>query len=297
MRISETRKGEIIVLGNAALWGFFPVVTILTYASLPPLLSLWGSIFFAMLTFGIILTWQKKWKAVKSPALWRDIFMGTFFSGFLYYIFTYWGLTRTSAGNAILIAQTETLFSFLFFHLWRKEEFSWINILGAFFMTIGAVIVLLPKGTPLNGGDFLVLLAAAVAPFGSYFQRKARRQVDSFVIMFWRSLMLLPIVGFTILIFKEHLAAIPLGYTLIFVAINGILLFGFSKVLWLESIHRISVAKANALGSFSPLITLIFAYLILRQIPKYWQLLALAPMVAGIYLLTLSDKNASKVLA
>jgi drug/metabolite transporter (DMT)-like permease len=56
--------------------------------------------------------------------------------------------------------------------------------------------------------------------------------------------------------------------------------------MWLEGIHRIAVTKALALGSISPVFTLIFAWLLLNQTPNVWQLTSLVPMIFGIFLLT-----------
>ena len=49
--------------------------------------------------------------------------------------------------------------------------------------------------------------------------------------------------------------------SLLFLVINGVLLLGVSKILWIEGIHRINVTKANALNSLGPLLTLLFAWL------------------------------------
>ena len=54
-------------------------------------------------------------------------------------------------------------------------------------MLLGALIVLLPNFYRFQWGDILILIAALIAPFGNFFQRRARRRVGSETIMFVRS--------------------------------------------------------------------------------------------------------------
>ena len=74
--------------------------------------------------------------------------------------------------------------------------------------------------------------------------------------------------------------------SVLFLFISGTILLGLSKILWIEGIHRISVAKANALNALGPLSTLFFAWLILKDVPTIWQLLAVAVVFPGVWLLT-----------
>ena len=70
-----------------------------------------------------------------------------------------------------------------------------------------------------------------------------------------------------------------------FLLINGFVVLGFSKILGLEGIHRISVTRAASIACFAPLFTLFFAYLILHQVPTIWQLSSIAPLLIGLVLL------------
>ena len=151
---------------------------------------------------------------------------------------------------------------------------------------IGAIIVLLPNATTLNIGDLLVIPGVILAPMGNDFQRRARSQVSSETIMFIRSALTVPIVfGLAFLLGQTFTLANASG-SLWFLLINGVLLLGFSKILWIEAIHRVSVTRANALSSITPIFTLFFAYIFLGQYPTLFQLASLIPFVLGLYLLT-----------
>jgi 4-amino-4-deoxy-L-arabinose transferase-like glycosyltransferase len=52
--MTEKQKGESIILLQTVIWGFFPIITVLTYAKLTGLASLSWSIVVTTIFFGII---------------------------------------------------------------------------------------------------------------------------------------------------------------------------------------------------------------------------------------------------
>ncbi len=216
----------------------------------------------------------------------RDILITTFILGIVYYLFYFFGLQYTSPGNASLIALTEVFFSFFFFNVWRKEYISFTHVVGSFLMLVGAFVVLYPNLHKFQIGDMLVLAAAFIAPFGNFFQRRARQQVASEAILFIRSLISAVVILAVAYFSRVNFSAISLEKSFIFLVVNGFFLLGLSKLLWIEGIHRINVAKANALGGFAPLLTLLFAWLLLGTLPTEFQLLSFAPMFFGVILLS-----------
>lgn len=284
------RAGDLSILAGAALWGIFPVITILSLRALAPLVVFGWSTAVAAVFFAAVVTARGKWREVADRSALKDIVWVIFFTGILYYLLTFVGLKYTSAGNASLIALTEIFFAYALFNVWHKEHFSGSHITGAALMIIGAAIVLYPNTTHFQIGDFLIIAAAAIAPFGNFFQRRARTKVSSETIMFVRS----AASGIVILVFaflagQAPLAALtPSGIFLL--VVNGIFLMGLAKIFWIEGIHRISITKANALNSVSPLITLLVAYVVLGNVPTVWQLSSFIPISLGIILLGKNSK-------
>jgi len=142
MKLDRERQGEFFILLQALLWSLFPVITILSYDRLPPLVSFGWSTFFASLSFGGVATARHRWREIADRSSLRDVLWTTFVLGVVYYCLVFVGLRYTSAGNASLIASTEMLFSFAFFHVWRREFISPRYLLGAALMLVGAFIVL-----------------------------------------------------------------------------------------------------------------------------------------------------------
>lgn len=293
MKLSRERKGETFIFAESTLWALFPVITILSFTNLSPLISLAGSIVFATIFFAAVLTIKKKWYELKNTSALGDILLATFFIGILFHLLYFFGLQKTSAGNASIIALTEIFFSYLFFHVFRKDYIPKEHIVGAVLMIIGAFIVLYPNLQGFKGGELLIMAGAFIAPFGNFFQQRARKKVSSETMMFIRSLISSIFIFFLILILKAPFSFPEIKNSLPLLLINGIFMLGLSKILWIEGIHRISVTKANALNSMSPLLTLLFAWVFLKDSPTIWQFLSFIPMFFGIILLGVKKNDHS----
>lgn len=290
----EQGKGEMAVLGETLLWSLFPVITVFTYASLSPFVSLAWSTVFATAFFAMCLTWRGKWKEVANRAVWLDIAWSALFIGVLHYGLVFLGLRYSTPGNVALVALTEILWSFLFFNVWKKERMTSGSLLGALLMAFGAAITIFRDfdGT-FNRGDLLVFLAMAVGPAGNHFQRKAHVHVGSETIMFLRSLMTLPVLFLAAFLFHEGNSE-GLHDAWGFLLVNGFFLLGLSKILWIEAIVRLPVVKALAISGISPLLTLFFSFVFLGQVPTAVQLLAFVPMFFGLILLTRPSRSATQ---
>ena len=286
MTISEKTKGELYVYLGAILWAFFPVITILSYRKLPSLISLAWSTFFSIFFFASVVSYKKTWAQLKNPLVWKYIFFIVLFIGVLFYCFYFTGLKTTSAGNSGIIALFEVFTSFLFFNLFKKEFISKEHIVGSVLMIFGAFVVLLPNFHAVQMGDFFILAATFFPPIGNYYQQKIRKIASSETIMFARSLITTPIIFILAFLLRQHVPIETIKLSLPYLLINGLLLFGLSKLFWIEAIHRISVTKGNALSSMTPFLTLIIAWIFLKQSPNLWQLVSLIPLVAGVLLLT-----------
>ena len=284
-RFSKAKQGELLIFSQAALWGLFPIITVFSYNSLPTLYSLVGSTFFAAIFFGVMLLIKGNWRDLAKVDAFRDILLSTLIIGIGYYLLTFFALKYTSPGNVSLVSLAEVFFSYVFFHLWKKEDLAIEHLIGCILMVAGVVIVLIPSAHAFNLGDALVLIGTVLTPVGNYFMRRARLSTSSEVIMFIRSSVVAVAVGGVALAVHGVPSAIAWKTSLPFLIVNGLLLMGFSKILWIEGIHRISVMKANALSSIAPLFTLLFVWWFMKTPPSPWQLLAFVPMFFGILLL------------
>ncbi len=290
MNISQEQKGEAAILSQAIMWGLFPVITAISYSFISPLVSLVFNTLFAAIFFAGMLTVKKRWQELKNSNALKYILFATLILGIIYYGLYFSGLRLTSPGNASIIALSEIFFGYLFFNIWKKEYFSGLHIFGTLLVVCGVLTILLPNRTGWNRGDLIIILASAIAPAGNYFMQKARKQVSSESIMFVRSFVTFIVMGAVCLTFRQLSPLADIKHVLPTLLFSGLILMGFSKILWIEGIHRISVTKAYVLGCLSPVFALLFAYLLQKQNPTWWQLLSFIPMFFGIVLLTHKTK-------
>lgn len=281
----EQRKGELLIFGGSFLGSFYPIIIVLTYTALSGIASLAWTTLFAAIMFGFVIIYRRRFAEFKDPRVWKLSGYATLLIGVLYYSLYFIGLQYTTPGNAAIIILFQTFTSFLFFQIYRKDLIPRQHLLGAGLMVVGAFVIVMGGFDDINIGDILILLAQFLAPVGNYFQQQARKIASSETILFLRSAF-----SALFLFVLMHFIGLNEGtstlYSVLPLLILIAVLSSFERVLWMEAIHRISVTKATALYTSMPFFTLIFAWIILRQIPTIWQFASLPFLIFGVLLLT-----------
>ena len=294
--LSAERTGELFVLAGVTLWGAFPILTKLSLNSITPIFSLALATLLSCLLFGPLVLFTGKAKFLLVRAAYLPILLVSLINGIGYYYFVFTGMALTSAGNSGIILLTEVFFSFVVLTIIGQEQFNREHFIGALFVVGGAVLALLPEliisdDWRIIKGDLLITLGCAIAPIGNIFTRKARQLVPSSVILLIRSLIAGPIL-LAIAMFQDSTpTSSAISSSLLVIALNGLISMGISKLLWVEAIHRISIPKAISLTSVCPAITLFLAFFILDEQPSWYQMLAIAPLMFGVFMLTRPVRN------
>lgn len=284
--MKEEHKGETFIFSGAIIWSLFPIITILSFKSVPSMVSLVISTFLSSICFLLVMLYKKRLYELKNLLLWKYTFGIAISLGVLYYAFYFFGLTKTTSGNASIISLFEVCTSYIFFHIIRREHFSFESKIGSVLMIVGAIIVLAPNFSSLNFGDLFILFATFCAPIGNLLQQKAKQISSTETTLFLRNIIAMPFLFVIAYMFGQNLQVAQIKESILFLIFNGVIILGFSRIFWIEGISRISVTKANALSSIAPLFTLFFAWIIFHQIPTIWQIMSLIPFFFGVLLLT-----------
>jgi len=285
--ISEKQKGELSIVGKVLLSSLFPVMTVLTVSVVSPLYAAAIGTGLSAIFFAIVLTARRTWSFPASRTDWMNVLLATFFIGIVFYSLVFIGYKYTSAGNGTVMSLMEVFFTFIIVNLLVKHErFVLTHALGAFLMAIGALFILLPKwsGT-INIGDLLIMLAAISAPVGNIFAQRARKRTSAEMLMMIRSVMSAFALFILAAIFESPPNLSALASAWLPLLITGFLILGLSKILFLEAIHRLSLAKTISLSAINIPMALLCAWIVLGQSPTGEQIAATLPMIGGMFLL------------
>ena len=168
----------------------------------------------------------------------------------------------------------------------KKEKFDRKHVFGVVLAIIGALIVLIPRADGFHTGDWIILGTVFLAPFGNWCQQQARKISSSETTLFLRHLLALPFLFVLVHLFGYSLEIGKIKDVIGWILLNSILIFGISKILWVEATHRMSVTKALAINSLNPVFTMLFSWMLLSQLPTSVQLISLPFLVASIIILT-----------
>lgn len=284
--MSEEKKGELYLAAEIALWSFFPILAHVLVAEMSPVLTAGISTLCAALFFIAWVTYKSEWMYMWN-APWKDMLLSTLCIGVLFYGILFVGASYTTAGNTAIFLLAQVFFAFLLLTVFVRLETAAISHwVGAGLMLVGALIVLYPHdGISVDVGSLIVAGSTVFAPIGNWYAKKATRIVSPAFLMMVRSVVagvVLTLVGCMF----EEVSAAAIGDAWLFLVVNGVVLFGVSKLLWLEAIRRMSISKATAIITVEPFITLVFAYLVLSEVPTIQQLAGALPLCVGVYIIT-----------
>jgi len=223
----------------------------------------------------------------------RDFLILTFivfFGSFLAPLSFMFGLNKTTAVNASLLLNTETLFTVLIALLVFKEKASGRSIIGILLILIGAAVISTEnfKEVELSKGilgNILIILAGLSWAIDNNLSKLLSVKRDLLLVTSLKGLF----GGGALLILASLIGIrfyIPLQ-SLPYILTVGAFSIGFSIVLFLFALREIGAMKTGAIFSTSSLIGALFAFLILGEsftaVKAFFGIL----MLFGVYLLSL----------
>ncbi|MBR9882862.1 MAG: DMT family transporter [Oceanospirillales bacterium] len=268
------------------MWGLLPVVSKQAYASIPVLVCAALSALVTALFFAAWLTLRGEWRELLCKEALASSLISGIGIGVLYYGLVFWGQSMVPASTTSVLLLMEVFFSMLLLRLMGHERLSRRQGVGGAVKVLGAVLVLAPDSLSFIGkGELILLVAVAIPPFANFHMQKARKLVGVGSILFLRSCISCAVLWLMALSFETLPSVTDMMSAAPWVLINGLLILGVSKILWVEAIHRIPISKAVSMNSISPLVTLAVAYWLLDERADWYQWLGCIPLSLGCWLL------------
>lgn len=289
--MQKEREGELLMLGLSVIESWFPILSILSMAYIGALHTYMYSLIIALFFFFILMFKRKRFSELKNRAAYKDLLLTSFFITTLF-TFVFIGMRYTTAGNMAVIIFLQLLFAFFYFNILANEKMDRLHLIGSVVMGVGAIIVLIPQELTLNKGDLFILAGAAIAPFANLYQKRARQFCSSETILTFRTVVGLPFIAALAYYLEPAVSYPAFIQALPYLLIIGIAVYVVSKIMWIEALHRVSITKVSAMMGLVPLMTVVFAFLFLGEVPSLKQGLGLIPILVGGYILTRPIKNA-----
>jgi len=291
--MTKEREGELLMGGLSILESWFPILSIVAISHIGALHTYAFSLFISLFFFVFLMLKKDLFNELKNRDAYKDLLLTSFYITTLFALM-FIGMQFTTAGNMSVIIFTQLFFSFLYFNVIKKEKIDFTHSVGAFIMGTGAIIILIPDDLTFNKGDLIILLAAAIAPIANFYSKRARKYCSSVTILGFRTIIALPIIAILAWTIEPKISQEALQNALPYLLIIGLVIFGISKILWMEALHRISITKVSAMIAFVPPMTLFFAFIYLDELPEFVQMLGIFPILIGGYLLTKPIKRILK---
>lgn len=283
--MTKEREGELLMVSLSILEAWFPILSIMAMSYVGALHTYMYSLVIAFFFYIAIMYKRDRFKELKNKAAYKDLLLTTFWITTIFTLI-FIGMRYTTAGNMAVIVFLQVLFSYFYFNILGKEKMDTMHLIGAIIMTIGALIILIPHDMNFNKGDWLILLASAMAPIVNLYQKRAREYCSAETILGFRTVVGFPFVALLAYLlepavsYENFISAFPY----IFLIATGI--YVVAKIMWIEALNSISITKLSAMLAVLPVFTLIFAYFYLDEIPEFRQVLGIIPVLVGGYLIT-----------
>lgn len=275
----------ILVLINAALTWFNPILTNLWTKTIPPIFFSVLVTFMAWIAWVLYLVYEWKIRELCEIKYYKYYFLISFFIIIIPSILFYTGTSMTSGLNSSFIPLTELIFTLIFTSfLWEKlskEKFFW-----SILILIGSFIIVYKWSLSFNYWDLLLVLSTVFYPIWNYYQKKIVNLVSPATILATRCLIWFVFLLIISLIFERNIdywTLISSNFLLIFAV--WFLVNWFGKIIWFEWFKRMEISKSVALVMTYPFFSLIALIVFFKLTPTLPQLFGSVIIFWWIYTL------------
>lgn len=277
--------GYLSAILASALFGAVPTIAKPVTSNISILLLSSMAYLIAALTFTPIIKKSKLSFTKKDYYILVTVAIcGAAIAPYLYFV----GLRQSSAVDTSLLSNAEIMFTVLFSLLFFKEKLKPIGFISAGLVLAGVVIVTtnIQFSESLfrpNIGHFLIIGATILWALDNNLSRILSVKIDTA-----RLVQLKSAIGGSVLLGITFLLQIPLGINPVqipYIILLSVFGFGGSLYFFLQSLKRIGTIETIMIFSSSSVFGLVFAAIFLHEQISLYQIIAIAIMLIGIFLI------------
>ncbi|KKW40107.1 hypothetical protein A2424_01440 [Candidatus Peribacteria bacterium RIFOXYC1_FULL_54_13] len=287
MVTKQERRAEAFVLGSAAIGGGFPIIANQAVRVFPAFAFAGMSAVVGACSHLLLLLVGRTQLPRISRQMWVDLMGVALCNSVFALVFIFLGTQYTSGINTALLMQSEMLFSFLVFTFLFGERAAKKEYAGAFLVFLGTVCILYNGSFAFNRGDLLIILGTVFYPFGNRFAKRALLHLPaSFILMFRCAVSAVVFLTLSVLFGDFSLRVLPAARTYWWlIVLYGVVVLVGSNLCWYRGLRALSLTKAVSIILSSPVFSLLFAAVFLKEIPTMYQIIGFVVTLAGLSVL------------
>lgn len=194
-------------------------------------------------------------------------------------------------GTASMLNQASILFGLLFGIIWLREKFTLVQMGGAALSILGVLVITFKGGDYFRLGSLMVLGSAFVYALHAALVKKYAGHIYFYEFFFFRLL----VTGGFMLVFNLSRGTIALPDKsawplLLLVAIVDL---AIGRSLYYLVLRRLKISTFSILLTLSPLITILWSFVLFGEVPGWLQVIGGGAVIAGVIIMTASQQKAS----
>lgn len=227
------------------------------------------------------------------------LFVGILIAG-LYPALIYTALESTSVTNVVMLSRFESIFySFLAWIIF-KAALNRNEIVGLAIIGLGVLITAYVKEMYMfRNGDYIVLIAAVVEAIGIVMSKKILKFCSLRTFLFTRNFF--SAIGFFVIAIKlyglDHFQDAFQTEFLALICVYALIVIVLGQFMWYKGIKTAPPEAVSGLSMLSPFLTLLFAFILLQEIPDIYESCAIGLILLGMIITKSKTKQRTDVIS
>lgn len=269
----------VLLFGMSGLFG--------KLLTLPSIVIVSGRVFFSSIFLYILIAYQKKGIKLKAK---KDYFfliiMGVILS--IHWTAFFHAIQVSTVAIGLITFSTFPIFVTFLEPLFFKESIRYSDIISAAVSFFGVVLVVprLDLSSNMAQGALWGLVSGLTYAVLSMFNRKFLKKYPSLIITFYEqftsAIVLIPFVVFGKPNFQPS--------DILLLALLGVVFTGLAHLMFVNSLKNIKTLTAGIISSLEPLYGVIFAALLLGEIPSYREITGGIIILGTVFYTTVKSK-------
>jgi len=216
-------------------------------------------------------------------------------------------LAITGVNNIILIGRLQLPLTMVLSVWLLQERVNRWQIMGAFTAFIGVILTVVlqtpemkminMEGAGVGLGEILVAISAVISVVSTIIIKKSLSHIPIGIFSIFRTALGTIIFFFIALILygKDHFMDVFSPFLWKWMLVYGAVIVVLGQLFWLKGLRATTVSGSSLAGSFTPVVSILAAYLVLGEVPTLAQYIGGSVIIFGIFLTQVGVLTSSRL--